>query len=487
MMIEIRPASFVLLLVCLCFSASNLFADTRPNVLFIAVDDMNDWITPLGSNRAKTPHLQRLADMGVTFTNAHCPGVFCAPSRTAIFTGRYPSTTGHYMTTHYMDTHPEIRPLQVLFKEGGYKTMGMGKLFHHGRLSTDLRGWDLFNTRNEAQREMGYLPDSWGEGTPRPDPYPASTYNQKNPKWKGKPFMEVGAIKNEEEAAMADTIRADWASEMLSQKHDKPLFLAVGFYAPHYPNYVPQKYLDMYPVESIERAPYRADDLDDLPKHVAERFLARKKDIFDRLESWGEVELMIRGYLASITYADAMLGRMLDALEKGPHKDNTIIVFWSDHGYALGEKGHWGKHTLWQRTTNVPFLWAGPGIARGVTTNATASLVDIYPTLAEMCGLKPDAGAEGISLKEVLQQGLQDSGRSIWTIYSKPNSYSVINRDWRYIHHSNETEELYNTSDDPHEWKNLAENPEYASIKEQLINAAPTQFAPSIQWPKKKP
>ena len=229
--------------------------------------------------------------------------------------------------------------------------------------------------------------DGWEHGAPLPDPYPHSKFNQINKKWKGKPFMEGGPIPNEKEESITDSIRTKWACDILKQSHEKPFFLALGLYAPHFPNYAPQRFFDMYPIESIQRPEWKVDDLDDLPEPVRKKHTARKKAIHDKLLDLGIVESTLQAYLASISYADSLLGRVLDTLENSPHADNTIIVFWSDHGYAHGEKGHWGKHTLWQRTSNIPFLWAGPGIARNAKAEYTATLIDMYPTLAHLCNL----------------------------------------------------------------------------------------------------
>ena len=382
--------------------SGSLFA-AKPNVIFFAVDDMNDWSEPLGSTMAKTPNLDRLAKMGVTFTNAHTAGIYCAPSRAAIFTGRYASTTGCYSDHVYFYDHPEYRPLQVAFKEGGYSVYGAGKLFHHPAGAVDLRGWDEFYVRTEKQKQSGWPMDGWEHGAPLPDPYPHSEFNQIDPKWSGRPFMEGGPIPNELESKITDSIRTKWACDILKKDHEKPFFLGLGLYAPHFPNYAPQRFFDLYPLDTIRRPEWKDDDLDDIPESVAKRFIGRKKNIHDKLLELGIVEKTLQAYLASISYADHLLGEVLDALEKSPHADNTIIVLWSDHGYGHGEKGNWGKHTLWQRTSNVPFLWAGPGIAKDRKSEYTTTLVDMYPTLTAMCGLQEDPEHDGESLTTVLK------------------------------------------------------------------------------------
>ena len=448
-----------------------------PNVLFLAVDDMNDWLGCLETTpRAITPNIDRLAARGVNFTNAHTAGVFCAPSRAAIFSGQFASTTGCYKTATYFYDHPKIEPLQLSFAKGGYETFGAGKLFHHPAGAIDQRGWTEFFLRNKSQRETGWPLDSWSEEVPFPDPFPNSIYN-KGQKVTGGLFLEWGAIPNEREEEMADTIRINWAVEKLKEKRDKPFFLAVGIYAPHFPNYCPQKYFDLYNPDEIEHPPYKADDLDDLPPKIKKMKTARSR-IHQKLEALDAVEDAIHGYLASMSYADAMMGRVLDALEASPHADNTIVVLWSDHGYHHGEKGDWGKHTLWERTSNVPFIWAGPGVAKGAKTDVTVSLIDMYPTLLEMCGLKkPHQRLEGTSIAATLADPSSAVDRSVFLPHMNPNEYAIINRDWRYIRYGEDGEELYDVQNDPNEWNNLASKPEHNDLKAEMRALAPKVFA----------
>ena len=467
---------------CLVFAASVcLFAIHRdafaaqPNVIFFAVDDLCDWVGPLGYEQAITPHMDSLARRGVVFSNAHCPGTFCAPSRSAIFSGRFASTTGCYTTEVYFHDHPELRPLQSSFQKGGFATFGAGKLFHHGAGYLDARGWDEFFVRSEQQRRGGWPMDSWGDGTPIPQPYPNSAYN-KDRKPANRFFLEWGAVPNEREEEMADTIRANWACDVLRRKHDRPFFLAVGLYAPHFPNYAPQKYFDLYDPAKIKAPPYKVDDLDDLPPKVRKAKTNRSR-IHQRLVEIGAVEDAIHGYLASVSYADAMLGRILTTLRESPHHENTVVVLWSDHGYHHGEKGDWGKHTLWERTSNVPFIWAGPGIEHGSTVDSTVSLIDMYPTFVEMCDLPNVEGLEGTSLAGTLREPATATDRNVLLPYLAPGGYAVINRQWRYIHYSDNSEELYDVRKDPNEWNNLADHATFADIKQKLQAGAPKSFA----------
>lgn len=470
------------LIVALFSLVTPVLAGERPNVIFFAVDDLCDWVGAMGHSQAITPNMDALAESGVMFTNAHAPGVYCAPSRTAIFTGRYASTTGCYGTEIYYYDHPEIVPLQTAFHRSGYATFGGGKLFHHREGHLDQRGWDEFFVRNDTLRRKGWRIETWPmaeaeRDVPFPDPFPASI-NNKGRQVTGGLFLEWGRIPNDREEEMADTRRVNYACEVLKRTHDKPFFLAVGLYAPHFPNYCPRKYFDMYDADQIQTPPYKDDDLEDLPPKVRRQKENRKRQHHDRLVQLGAVEDAIHGYLACTSYADAMLGRVLKTLRESPHADNTIVVLWSDHGYHHGEKGDWGKHTLWERTSNVPFIWSGAGLAENASVDATVSLIDMYPTFVDVCGLQSVEDLEGESLADVLVDPSTAEDRDVFLPYHDPGGYAVINQNWRYIHYSDGTEELYNLKLDPHEWRNRAGQKTLVETKKILQACAPDTFAP---------
>ncbi len=467
------PLNLIFFLFCFTLSSQA----RQPNVLFLAVDDMNDWLGCMGTSpSAITPNLDKLAKRGVLFTNAHTAGVYCAPSRAAIFSGQFASTTGCYRTANYFVHLPEIDALQMCFSKAGYTTLGAGKLFHHPAGAIDQRGWDTFFLRNKSQRASGWPLDSWSDETPMPRPFPASLYNR-GQEITGGMFLEWAAIPNEKEEEMADTIRIKWAIDQIEKEHKEPFFLGVGIYAPHYPNYCPQKYYDLYDPESIELPPLKEDDLADLPEKIRKIKTARSR-IIEKLNKLDAFDDAIHGYLACISYADAMMGRVLDALETSPHADNTIIVLWSDHGYHHGQKGDWGKHTLWERTSNVPFIWAGPGIAQGARSDVTVSLIDMFPTLVEMCSLPaPHQKLEGTSLAPALRDPGKAKDRTVYLPHMHPGEYATINRDWRYIRYGDDGEELYDLRKDPHEWTNLADDPGHADLKTTMRKSAPAIFA----------
>lgn len=473
------PAFIAIVLMSVCVTSTvYAFRANQPNVIMFVLDDLNDWVTPLGCTQVKTPSLDRLAKSGVTFTNAQAPGVFCAPSRTAIMTGMHASTTGCYENEVFHYDRPDLKTLQMAFKQAGYATYGAGKIYHHRSGYVDLRGWDHYFTRSQEVRDMAYEMNPYHQSdAPRPTPYPYSPYAKNRYKEGDSALhLEWGPIHNDKENAMADVMRTHWMCEQLKRRHDKPFFMALGMYCPHYPNYAPQKYFDLYNRDDLELPPYKEDDLDDLSPAIRKFYTNRAKQ-HKELEQYGALKDALHGYLASISFADAMLGRLLDALEGSPDKDNTIVVFWSDQGFHHGEKGHWGKHTLWQRTTQVPFIWAGKGIAKNETVETTVSLIDIYPTLTELCSLQGNQKLEGVSLGAVLKTPSCAKDRDVFIPHYERESYAVVNSAWRYIRYKDGAEELYNVKQDPNEWFNLAGKEAYRDIMTSMQKAAPRQFA----------
>lgn len=473
-------------------------AAERPNVLFISVDDWNDWVGAYGNEHAKTPNLDRLAARGVTFRYAHTSAVYCAPSRTSLMTGGNPYSTGcYYDEPHFAEAnHPDIKDLPMWFRENGYYVAGGGKLYHHMPGFIDMRGWDHYFIWNEGNKQIGWHLNSWGDGAPLPAELPSSAVakykyeleKKLNPDKEPKRLnshLEWGNLPDNVEEQMADTICTNWAADFLSKEADrdgKPFFLGFGLYAPHKPNFVPEKYFKMHPLQSIKQPRMHPGDLDDLPPLLKKRTIARKNRDDKVIRDLKSGKKMVRGYLAALSYADAMVGRVLDALENGPYADNTIVVLWSDNGYHLGEKGCWAKHTLWERTSNVPFIWAGPGIARGATVDTTVSLLDTYPTLIELCGLPVNAGNEGVSLASVLKTPGSATDRSV--IQCNHDSFALINQQWRYTRYGNGEEELYNISKDPGEHDNLVHNPEYADVITEYRRQVPKKLAPQGHGPK---
>jgi arylsulfatase A-like enzyme len=460
-----------LVLSVLLFSAA-LLARERPNILFIAMDDLNDWIGCLGGHaQTLTPNLDRLAASGVLFTNAHCPAAACNPSRTAIFTGLSPHRSGLYENGQKMrEVLPDAELLPQYFRKHGYWAGGSGKMLHY---FIDARSWDV------------YFPAKEGE-----DPFPRTLYPEQRPVNlpRGGPWQYVetdwAALDATDEAYGGDWLVSRWVGEQLTREHEKPFFLACGIYRPHEPWFVPKKYYAPFPLEDIQLPPgFKEDDLDDLPPAGKRRGPNR---YFAHIREQGQWKKGIQGYLASIHFADAMLGRVLDALEKGPHKDSTIVVLWSDHGWHLGEKQHWQKFSAWRAVTRVPLMIRVPkgvpglpqGTKAGSVCDQPVNLLSLYPLLTELAGLPAKAGNDGPSLLPLLRDEGADWKAVSVTFLGEVGSYGLSARDWRYIHYANGDEELYHIAKDPHEWSNLAANPEYAKRLAILRARAPRSFVP---------
>ena len=461
----------------------NGFAAGRPNILFIAMDDLNDWIGCMGGHpQTITPNLDRLAKSGVMFSNAHCPAPACNPSRTAIMTGISPHVSGLYENGQKMrEVLPDAELLPKWFSRHGYWSAGSGKLLHY---FIDAQSWDEYFPAKETE-----------------NPFPRTLYPRKRPvslpragPWQ---YVETdwGGLAATDEEYGGDWLVSKWVGEQLARKHDKPFFLACGIYRPHEPWFVPKKYFEPFPLEDIQLPKgYREDDLDDLPPQGRRRGPNR---YFAHIRKHGQWKQAVQGYLASIHFADAMLGRVLDALEHGPNRDNTIVVLWSDHGWHLGEKQHWQKYTAWRVCTRVPLMirvpaGAAPGLpagtAAGQVCDAPVNLLSLYPTLTELSGVPPKADNDGPSLVPLLKEVDAEWNHVAITHLSEPGSFGLSDRRWRYLRYASGEEELYDVKLDPHEWTNLASRVEHRGQLENLRARSPKNFAPRVEarlesWP----
>ena len=444
----------------------------KPNVLFIAIDDLNDWIGCLGGHpQTITPNLDRLASSGVLFTNAHCPAPACNPSRSAIFTGRSPHRSGLYDNRQQMR---EVMPDEVLipkyFQQHGYFAAGSGKLLHY---FIDADSWDDYFPRPETE-----------------NPFPETFYPKQRPVNlpRGGPWQYIetdwAALDVSDKDFGGDWSVTRWIGEQLGKSHDQPFFLGCGIYRPHEPWFVPKKYYEPFPLESIQLPPgYRADDLGDVP--MAGVRMAKNR-YFAHIQKQGQWKKGIQGYLASIHFADAMLGRVMSALESGPNAENTIVVLWSDHGWQLGEKEHWQKYTPWRAVTRIPLIIRVPNSLASTLPNGTpqarcdypVNLLSLYPTLLELCGLPELDSCDGPSLVPLLQ----DPGTAVWphasiTFLAKPGSFAISGKTHRYIHYAEGSEELYDINADPFEWTNLAKQNSHSSQLAEFRAMAPKKFA----------
>lgn len=427
------------------------FGADRPNVLFIAVDDLNHWVGHLGRNpQTRTPNIDKLAARGVAFTKAYCAAPVCNPSRAALMSGLRPSTTGVYDNGE--DWRPQIAPdktLNVTFQKAGYWVGGAGKIYHGGYERP--ADWDeYFHPRGREPRPDG---NDGGVG--------------------GIKFAPLNAADSE----LADYKIADWTIEQLGKKHEKPFFLACGFHKPHMPWNVPQKWFDMFPLESIQLPPHKDNDMDDIP--AAGRAFANPGGDHKKMLDSGRWKEAVQAYLATIAYLDMNVGRVIEALDKSPHQGNTIIVLWGDHGWHLGEKQHWRKFALWEEATRAPLVWVAPGVTSpNGRCDRTIDFMSIYPTLCDLCGIAIPAHVEGLSIKSLLANPQAEWSRPALTTYRRGN-HAVRSADWRYIQYADKSEELYDEKNDPYEWVNLAGLSQHAGTKRELGRSIPAVNAPT--------
>ena len=454
-----------------------------PNILFISVDDLNDWGGVLdGHSRMEihTPNLDRLAASALTFTNAHTASPVCAPSRTALMTGVHPARSGILRNTGFdgpgwrqVDALQDVETLEQFFKNRGYKTLGAGKIYH--------------TLEPERTPKSQVEPENWDFYYPSPHinlPYqiraPITSDNDIFREWpEGKAKWHIiGPIPIEDEK-MSDYHIVDWASYQLSQQHDRPFFLATGIFRPHSPWEVPQKYFDMYPLDEIELPEHQRDDLKDALNH--NRRYAHKWVLEN--DQWEEI---VQAYAASVTFADAMIGKLVSALENSPHADNTILVLWSDHGMHIGEKANYEKFTLWESATQVPLILDVPGLTRpGSTIDQPVSLLDVYPTLAEAAGFDVPPHADGTSLVPLINTP-EATRAPVVTSFAFGDEigigHAVRSRHYRYIYYPRiGLEELYDHRSDPEEWNNGA----YQEANEEVVRQhrqVLRERVPGLSW-----
>ena len=480
----------------------------KPNVLVIMVDDLNDNIGILGGHgQAKTPHMDAFAKTATTFTRAYTNAPMCGPSRASLFTGIYPHNSNNYFQKPWYNYEVlnNSRTLMEQFRAEGYIVMGTGKIMHHNKPEL----WSSF------QNEADYSPTPFdGEKqVPHPDvPSPFSDIGwvdgslgpfvnlEGRKSIEGKllhwttgnakiGFKRMRYINDDDRDPTPDEINASWAAnkvlELSMEETDQPFFLAVGFLRPHTPLVAPQKYFDLFPLEELDLAIIKKDDKDDTHLQVAYQgdvfTLRLGKEMFEAItEAYGSTELGLKkwtqAYLACVAAVDDNVGQVLDALNNTSLKDNTIVVLAGDHGFHMGEKNYLYKNSLWEESTRVPLMMRVPGITKDYSRIAqTVSLIDIYPTLVELCELstenrKNDKGRplDGNSLKLLLEhpesQNWKGASAALSVVYSGPENendptmqhYAIRNNRYRYILYNNGLEELYDHEIDPHEWTNIA-------------------------------
>jgi arylsulfatase A-like enzyme len=481
--------------------------NSRPNILFIAIDDLNDWVGFLkGHPQARTPNMDRIAARGVAFANANCAAPLCAPSRAAVFSGKLPYRSGVYGNDDDIrQIAPQLVLLPAQLKAHGYRTFGTGKMLHQKRA-------DIF--------DESFVPEQrWSPFAPRAVNYTAEELPSKatdNPRHvvdmgAGKPpvILPLNRMPSDRapdsaggesfdwgpvdvpDSAMGDAQIVDWAIEKMNAPGGGPFFMGVGFYRPHIPLFAPAKYFAPFPVETIQLPPVRENDLDDLGatarKVAVEAITAGSHATTVKHQQW---KAAVAAYLACIYFVDAQIGRLLDALEQSPHARNTLIVLWGDHGWHLGEKQHWGKWTGWERSARVPLAIAPPVQAgkfvRGRSSGEPVSLIDLYPTVLEIADVPaPKTGLDGQSLVPLLREPARKTQRMVVSTFFGEH-FSVRDDRWRYIQYADGSDELYDLAADPNEWTNLSAKSEHAAVKRRLAAAIPKERVKASSEPGRK-
>lgn len=426
----------------------------QPNVLFIILEDMANWAGCLGGHPdAMTPNIDALAGRGALFTDAHCTAPVCNPSRTSMLLSMLPSSTGVYLNH---DDWRENIPADTItmgrhFHNHDYFTLRSGKIWHGTFYDNDA--WD-----------RAYLPIT-SHNLPGHDPYLPNHPNAGLPyALEGVNFMNWGAtdIPND---SMSDQRRLDFIRLHMQAGIRQPFFMAFGATQNHYPAVVPRRILERYNPADVHLPEVHPDDLTDLPPY-AYTFL--RTDRHDNVVNHKQYRKAVAAYLATLEHIDEIVGRLIYQIDNSPYADNTIIILAVDHGYHLGEKHHWEKGTLWNESTNSLLTIYAPGVTQpGTVINETVSLLDIWPTMNDLCNLPPVDHIEGESLVPLmLNPGTERDTPAIVTLTA--GNHAIITEQWRYIHYVNGDEELYNRIDDPNEWTNLAMLPEFRPIMDNL-------------------
>lgn len=443
------------------------------NIVFIALDDLNDWIGCLGGHPdTRTPNLDRLAEKGLLFSNAHTPAPYCNPARSSILSGLYPASSGIYLGETLQTRLPTTATLTEHFMQYDYEVIGAGKIFHLEGNETESR-WHDFTHFQRAAGEKRRNPPLHGIS----ELSPGDT-------------LDWGVVDMDEQE-FADWAVADWAVGELNKPHNRSFFMGVGFFHPHLPWYVPRKYSERFPPDKITLPATSEHDLEDIPSYA--RGLASRTPFplpdalseHQRIVRHGQWRNAVSCYLAAVNFADTLVGRVVDALARSRYAQDTILIVWSDGGFHLGEKQHWRKFSLWERGTRSPLLFYAPGITRaGSRCVRPVSLTDLYPTLLDLAGLpKPGHKLDGHSLLTLMANPTAEWPHVALTTHL-PNNHAVRSERWRYIRYHDGSEELYDHENDPMEWKNLAADAALRRIKQELAAHMPQQVA---KLPRKRP
>ncbi len=453
--------------------------DERPNVLFIALDDLNEWIGCLGVNPdVKTPHMDRLAEEGMAFTNACCPSPVCQPSRTALLSGLRPSTTGCYLLNDRPQDSPVwdgALPLPLHFRHNGYRAMCVGKVDHGNLVDKATRA-----SRGESlwDEHGGFFGGQQFDMRSRHTS--CLTHVDGYYKW----AFHWGPLDDDQAETLTDRHVARWAAERLGRDYDSPFFLAAGFFRPHVPLIAPRRFFEMYDKSELHLPPTGPEDLDDMPPIARQIALAGYQDfklgMHRQITEHGYWRDLVQAYLACVSFVDDCVGQVLEALDESPYADNTIVVLWGDNGWSLGEHFHWKKWSIWDCGARVPLIIRAPGVTDGGTPcEEGVDLTDLYPTLVDLCGLPEVAGLDGQSLRELLSGEQTERERPGLTSFG-PNNHSLRTRRWRYSRYCDGTEELYDHDSDPYEHANVAGRAEFEPVRDSLARWLPEENAPAL-------
>ncbi len=417
-----------------------------------------------GHPQARTPNLDKLAARGMTFRNAQCPAPLCNPSRASFMTGRRPSTTGIYDNDQPAMPHiPRGVAINDYLRKFGYTSLGAGKIYHYRNYRAE--DWDKV-----VFAEDDTLPNH--EATRRPGPFGYRMFTE------GKPDAEFNEQRAESKLVDAQTV--SWCIDQLNQRDQQKdsFFMACGIHRPHTPWDVPKKYFDLYPLDSVQMPIVLTNDLADIsPAGIA---FAKPNGVHAAIVKAGVWKDRVRAYLAAISYMDAQVGRLLDALEKSKQRDNTMIIFVGDNGWHLGQKEHWAKSALWRQATRVPLIWVAPGVTKpGAQCETAVDLTSIFPTVCELAGVPTPAHVEGVSIKPLLANPQTDWKQPAISTFLQ-NNHAICTDEWRYIRYADGSEELYNEKADPNEWTNQAGNNDFAKIKSGLAKYLPTVNAKPV-------
>ncbi len=466
------------------FESPLMSEEKRPNVLMIVLDDLNDWVGCLkGHPQAKTPNIDRLAQRGLLFANAHVPAPVCNPSRTSVLIGKRPGTTGIYANNViWHEAFPGVTSLPSHFKANGYRVMGGGKVYHHTPGFNRRSDWDEYFD----QVFDGHYQSAMARGL-----------DVKNFQWpRGFPLNGIGAVRRLEKPPrnanefdwgpmdasdfeMGDGQMVAWANRILATPSNEPFLLTAGIFRPHLPFYAPRRFFEWYPLDQLVPPSIQEDDCNDLPT-AGQAMAADRRGDYELVKREGQYASMLQAYLAGISYADALIGQLLESLDAGPHADNTIVVLWSDHGWHLGEKQRLHKFTLWERSTHVPWIVSVPGLTRsGSRCQKPVGLIDLFPTMIELCHLSSVEGLEGQSLVPLICDPTIPWDRPALTTHGQGN-HALRSERWRYIRYADGGEELYDHHEDPNEWRNLAQSVANASVKAELSRWLPPKDVPPL-------